>query len=131
MRKERKQKTRDSASSSSSEKDHEHCGDNHTSRTDPLPSYVAAVKDAANYKPDRRTMVICLDGTGDRFDNDNSNVVHFVSCLKKHSLEKQVTYYQSGIGTYDDGGLKNGFSAAMDMAGWSIPVNGVAGELEG
>lgn len=63
-----------------------------------------------------RTIVICLDGTGDRFDNDNSSVVHFVSCLKKHATEEQVTYYQSGIGTYDRGGLKNGVSAAVDMA---------------
>jgi uncharacterized protein (DUF2235 family) len=59
---------------------------------------------------------MCLDGTGDRFDGDNSNIVHFVSCLKKHDPADQVTYYQSGIGTYDQGGLQNGFGAAMDMA---------------
>ena len=56
------------------------------------------------------------DGTGDQFDGDNSNVVHFVSCLRKHTLGKQVTYYQSGIGTYDKGGLRNGLGAAADMA---------------
>jgi uncharacterized protein (DUF2235 family) len=54
--------------------------------------------------------------TSDRFDNDNSNVVHFVSCLKKHTKSEQVTYYQSGIGTYDKGGLQAGIGAAMDMA---------------
>lgn len=38
-----------------------------------------------------------------------------MSCLKKSSPD-QVTYYQSGIGTYDGGGLSNGINAAMDMA---------------
>jgi hypothetical protein len=56
-----------------------------------------------------------LDGTGDKFDNDNSNIVHLVSALKKDD-PSQVTYYQAGIGTYGEGGLSGGFSAAMDMA---------------
>lgn len=74
-----------------------------------------AVKDSRASYNHGRTLVICLDGTGDKFDSDNSNVVNFVACLKKaHPL--QVTYYQSGIGTYGGGRLKGGFSAAMDMA---------------
>ena len=32
---------------------------------------------------------------------------------------RQVTYYQSGIGTYNEGGLQNGIGAALDMAGRS------------
>ncbi len=59
--------------------------------------------------------VLVQDGTGDSFDNDNSNVVNFVACLKKDD-PSQVTYYQTGIGTYDSAGLKNGYSAAIDMA---------------
>ena len=58
---------------------------------------------------------MCLDGTGDRFDADNSSIVHLVSCLKKAD-PTQITYYQSGIGTYDGGGLSNGINAALDMA---------------
>jgi Uncharacterized alpha/beta hydrolase domain (DUF2235) len=81
-----------------------------------LPRTIRALKDSSESSHHPRTLVICLDGTGDQFDNDNSNIVHFVSCLKKHSPAEQVTYYQSGIGTYDKGGLKNGFGAAMDMA---------------
>jgi uncharacterized protein (DUF2235 family) len=42
-------------------------------------------------------------------------VVNFVACLKKDD-PSQVTYYQSGIGTYDGHGLKNGLSAIVDMA---------------
>jgi uncharacterized protein (DUF2235 family) len=80
-----------------------------------LPKSIRASRDSKRIQHPR-TLIICLDGTGDQFDNDNSNVVHFVSCLKKHEPEKQVTYYQSGIGTYDQGGLQNGIGAAMDMA---------------
>jgi len=82
----------------------------------PFPASIRAVKDELHANNEGRTVVICLDGTGDSFDNDNSNVVHFVSCLKKHEPTKQVTYYQSGIGTYGKGGIKNGIGAAMDMA---------------
>ncbi|KAL0952102.1 hypothetical protein HGRIS_008735 [Hohenbuehelia grisea] len=49
---------------------------------------------------DHRTLVLCFDGTGDQFDDDNSNVVNFFSLLKKDDSRKQLVYYQSGIGTY-------------------------------
>ncbi|KAF9259355.1 hypothetical protein L218DRAFT_1003914 [Marasmius fiardii PR-910] len=49
---------------------------------------------------DYRTLVICFDGTGDQFDDDNSNVVNFFSMLKKDDPRKQLVYYQTGIGTY-------------------------------
>ncbi|KAF8650269.1 hypothetical protein AX16_005323 [Volvariella volvacea WC 439] len=47
-----------------------------------------------------RTLVLCFDGTGDQFDDDNSNVVNFFSLLKKDDPSKQLVYYQAGIGTY-------------------------------
>ncbi|KAF8868075.1 hypothetical protein CPB84DRAFT_1858548 [Gymnopilus junonius] len=47
-----------------------------------------------------RTLVVCFDGTGDQFDSDNSNIVQFVSLLKKDDRTKQLVYYQAGIGTY-------------------------------
>ncbi|KAF5309614.1 hypothetical protein D9611_013959 [Ephemerocybe angulata] len=47
-----------------------------------------------------RTLVVCFDGTGDQFDNDNSNIVKFVSLLKKDDRTQQMVYYQTGIGTY-------------------------------
>jgi uncharacterized protein (DUF2235 family) len=81
-----------------------------------FPRSVRALRNANDTSDHGRTIVICLDGTGDQFDHDNSNVVHFVSCLRKHTPSKQVTYYQTGIGTYDKGGLQNGFRAAADMA---------------
>ncbi|KAI5114823.1 hypothetical protein M0805_005238, partial [Coniferiporia weirii] len=47
-----------------------------------------------------RTLVLCFDGTGDQFDNDNSNVVQLFSLLKKGDSKQQLVYYQAGIGTY-------------------------------
>ncbi|KAI0079534.1 hypothetical protein K474DRAFT_1705447 [Panus rudis PR-1116 ss-1] len=43
-----------------------------------------------------RTLVLCFDGTGDQFDNDNSNVVQLFSFLKKDDKREQM----AGIGTY-------------------------------
>ena len=80
-----------------------------------LPKNIRAVTDAEKRDPAGRTIVVCLDGTGDKFDNDNSNIVHLVSSLKKDDPH-QVSYYQAGIGTYGDGGLSGGVSAALDMA---------------
>ncbi|KAK7034622.1 hypothetical protein VNI00_012263 [Paramarasmius palmivorus] len=47
-----------------------------------------------------RTLVLCFDGTGDQFDEDNSNIVEFFRLLKKDDRKKQMVYYQAGIGTY-------------------------------
>ncbi|RKF64665.1 Uncharacterized protein OnM2_017002 [Erysiphe neolycopersici] len=79
-----------------------------------FPGVIHAVKDSRDFK-DSRTLIVCLDGTGDRFDNDNSNVVNFVACLKKDH-PRQITYYQSGIGTYDKNGLSSGIAAVVDMS---------------
>jgi uncharacterized protein (DUF2235 family) len=96
-----------------------------------LPATIQAVRDPGASNSGGRTLVICLDGTGDKFDADNSNVVDFVACLKKDDPD-QVTYYQSGIGTYDGHGLKNGFSALVDKAvgsGLGIHIKGAYGFL--
>ncbi|KAJ6541648.1 hypothetical protein B0H19DRAFT_959195 [Mycena capillaripes] len=49
---------------------------------------------------DHRTLVLCFDGTGDQFDDDNSNVINFFTMLKKDDKSQQLVYYQAGIGTY-------------------------------
>jgi uncharacterized protein (DUF2235 family) len=88
-----------------------------------LPIDICAAEDSEHLHPKGRTLVVCLDGTGDQFDHDNSNVVHFVATLKKDD-PNQVVYYQSGIGTYDGHGVSGGFTAAMDMAvGSSLGVH--------
>jgi uncharacterized protein (DUF2235 family) len=81
-----------------------------------LPRNMQAVNDAVKDTDTKgRTIVVCLDGTGDKFDDDNSNIVHLISALKKDD-KRQVSYYQAGIGTYSNHGLSTGFSAALDMA---------------
>ncbi|KAH7886401.1 hypothetical protein F5I97DRAFT_1267285 [Phlebopus sp. FC_14] len=43
---------------------------------------------------ERRTLVLCFDGTGDQFSTD------LFSMLKKDDPSQQMVYYQAGIGTY-------------------------------
>ncbi|KAL0574502.1 hypothetical protein V5O48_007452 [Marasmius crinis-equi] len=52
-----------------------------------------------------RNLVVCIDGTANQFGLKNSNVVELYSRLPKHS--KQLTYYNSGIGTYATPSLKS------------------------
>ncbi|KAG8728112.1 hypothetical protein FRC11_011784, partial [Ceratobasidium sp. 423] len=46
-----------------------------------------------------RTLVLCFDGLGDQFDQDNSNIAQFSQLLKKDDRNKQMVYYQAGVGT--------------------------------
>ncbi|KAL0059018.1 hypothetical protein AAF712_014256 [Marasmius tenuissimus] len=45
-----------------------------------------------------RNLVVCIDGTTNKFGRNNSNIVELYSRLVKD--ESQLTYYNSGIGTY-------------------------------
>ncbi|KAH8120082.1 hypothetical protein DFH11DRAFT_1558243 [Phellopilus nigrolimitatus] len=72
-----------------------------------------------------RTLVLCFDGTGDQFDDDNSNVIEFLSCLKKDDQKHQLVYYQAGIGTYTKSSfvtpLSNKVSKTLDeMFAWNL-----------
>ncbi|KAJ8094997.1 hypothetical protein PM082_010215 [Marasmius tenuissimus] len=54
-----------------------------------------------------RNLVICIDGTSNKFSSRNTNVVELYSRLRKD--KSQLTYYDSGIGTYpvpDHKGMK-------------------------
>ncbi|KAI4517926.1 hypothetical protein K525DRAFT_242848 [Schizophyllum commune Loenen D] len=67
------------------------------------------IENAATVPEDNshRCLILAFDGTGNQFDDDNSNVVNFVSLLKKDKPEKQLVYYQAGIGAYN---MKHGAS---------------------
>ncbi|KAG5638505.1 hypothetical protein H0H81_012310 [Sphagnurus paluster] len=67
-------------------------------RTTP-PESEASVEHDDTIPPDHeyRTLVLCFDGTGDQFDEDNSNIVNFFSMLKKDDPKKQLVYYQVGL----------------------------------
>ncbi|KAI0041927.1 hypothetical protein FA95DRAFT_1470596, partial [Auriscalpium vulgare] len=45
-----------------------------------------------------RNLVVCIDGTANQFSEKNTNVVELYSRLDKD--KEQLTYYDSGIGTY-------------------------------
>ena len=78
----------------------------------PLPKHERVWKPDPNTPDRHRTLVVCFDGTGDSFDQDvspflsriwfhahrpilqNSNVVQFLSMLKKDDPAKQLVYYQ-------------------------------------
>ncbi|XP_006462907.1 hypothetical protein AGABI2DRAFT_119741 [Agaricus bisporus var. bisporus H97] len=81
---------------------------------------------------DRKTLVLCFDGTGDQFDADNSNVVRLVSLMKKNDKNKQMVYYQSGIGTYTPSraatGLWSAFQKTLDeMFAWNLHSHVMSG----
>ncbi|KDR79626.1 hypothetical protein GALMADRAFT_63481 [Galerina marginata CBS 339.88] len=47
-----------------------------------------------------RNLVICIDGTSNQFGDKNTNVVELYSKIEKTKDSNQLTYYNSGIGTY-------------------------------
>ncbi|CAK5282832.1 unnamed protein product [Mycena citricolor] len=72
-----------------------------------------------------RTLVLCFDGTGDQFDSDNSNIVQLFSMLPKGDRERQMVYYQAGIGTYTTPEIAtpmmSRFSKLLDeMIAWNL-----------
>ncbi|KAG8795942.1 hypothetical protein FRC12_007755 [Ceratobasidium sp. 428] len=52
---------------------------------------------AAQGEP-KRKLIVCIDGTSNQFSEKNTNVVELYSRIKKD--KNQLTYYNSGIGTY-------------------------------
>ncbi|KAF7358959.1 DUF2235 domain-containing protein [Mycena sanguinolenta] len=60
-----------------------------------------------------RTLVLCFDGTGDQFDNDNSNIVQLFSMLLKGDRSRQMVYYQAGMGTYTTPQIATPFWSAI------------------
>ncbi|KAG8736450.1 hypothetical protein FRC12_017592 [Ceratobasidium sp. 428] len=52
-----------------------------------------------------RSLVLCFDGTSNHFSNKNTNVVKFMELLKKNDPDRQLVYYQTGVGTYAPPGM--------------------------
>ncbi|KAG8710536.1 hypothetical protein FRC09_000082, partial [Ceratobasidium sp. 395] len=55
-------------------------------------------KAAAAQGEPKRKLIVCIDGTSNQFSEKNTNVVELYSRIKKD--KNQLTYYNSGIGTY-------------------------------
>ncbi|KAF8603095.1 hypothetical protein BDV93DRAFT_494065 [Ceratobasidium sp. AG-I] len=62
------------------------------STRDPPPPQISAPQSIG------RNLVVCIDGTSNKFSEKNTNVVELYSHVVKNEL--QLTYYNSGIGTY-------------------------------
>src|SRR5271169_4737313 len=67
---------------------------------------------------DKKNIVICCDGTGNEFGDNNSNVVKLYATLDIN--EKQIGYYHPGVGTMGAPSANNKLEA-----GWSV-VKGMA-----
>ncbi|WP_422104765.1 DUF2235 domain-containing protein [Winogradskyella sp.] len=51
-----------------------------------------------------KNIIICCDGTGNKFGNSNSNVVKLYSVIKKIP-DRQIAYYDPGVGTHQYSGV--------------------------
>jgi len=51
-----------------------------------------------------RNIVICADGTGNKFCDENSNVIKLYQCLDLRDPTRQIAYYHGGLGTLGDPG---------------------------
>lgn len=64
-----------------------------------------------------KNIVVCLDGTGNQFHEDNTNVVKLFRVLKRDSKrQRQVVYYDPGVGTLADPDYKSGLMKKLDRA---------------
>ncbi|KAI0052942.1 hypothetical protein FA95DRAFT_1531655 [Auriscalpium vulgare] len=75
-----------------------------------------------------RNLVVCIDGTSNQFSEKNTNVVELYKSLIKD--DEQLTYYDSGIGTYvsDDANRFSRWKQAIKHKGdmmfaWSFKKN--------
>lgn len=50
------------------------------------------------YKP--KKIVVCCDGTGNEYGEENTNVVKLFQRLKLENPEEQIAYYDPGVGTF-------------------------------
>ncbi len=74
-----------------------------------------------------KNIIVCLDGTGIQFRENNSNIVGLYSLLDKDS-ESQVAYYDPGVGTLGDPDFKTpigkNITRFLGLAfGWGIIRN--------
>jgi hypothetical protein len=57
-------------------------------------------------RPTGKNIIICCDGTGNEFDDANSNVLKLYTCLDLDDETRQVAYYHPGVGTMGDPGAR-------------------------
>ncbi|KAF9461525.1 hypothetical protein BDZ94DRAFT_1290707 [Collybia nuda] len=75
-----------------------------------------------------RTLVLCFDGTGDQWVANNSNIVELFTMLRKDDRNKQMVYYQAGIGTYTSPNIATPFAAKLsktldEAVAWNLSAH--------
>ncbi|KAF8878547.1 hypothetical protein BD779DRAFT_1447634 [Infundibulicybe gibba] len=116
-------KTTGNRASNDSESKPTETAENQASRY-PEPAYIP---NDTNF----RTLVLCFDGTGDHLspsDAVNSNIVGLFTMLKKDDPEKQMVYYQAGIGTYTTPEIAIPFAAKVskgldEAVAWNLDAH--------
>ncbi|KZV61054.1 WD40 repeat-like protein [Peniophora sp. CONT] len=74
-----------------------------SSPPDPKPEDSSSsdpVRDCCGSKKGGRRLVVCIDGTSNQFGDKNTNVIELYRLIQKKEGDNQLTYYDSGIGTY-------------------------------
>ncbi|KIJ60019.1 hypothetical protein HYDPIDRAFT_99483 [Hydnomerulius pinastri MD-312] len=74
---------------------------------------------------DSRNIIVCIDGTSNKFGEDNTNIVKLYADILKGDEHGQHAYYSSGIGTSPDKksftGIQRKISDSLDMAiAWNL-----------
>ncbi|KAF8326176.1 hypothetical protein F5887DRAFT_233355, partial [Amanita rubescens] len=59
-----------------------------------------------------RVMILCFDGTGYKPGKTDSNIARFFRAIREDVREKQIVYYQPGIGSYSKHSV---FSETLDI----------------
>src|SRR5215813_4003488 len=67
-----------------------------------------------------KNIVICCDGTGEQFGDQNSNVIKLFSALDLDDPARQIAFYHPGLGTM---GARNALSR---LAKWWTKILGLA-----
>jgi len=57
-----------------------------------------------NERPMERNLIVCFDGTSNQFGANDTNVVRLVQALERCD-ERQIVYYDPGVGTLPEPGL--------------------------
>ncbi|RZS57810.1 T6SS phospholipase effector Tle1-like catalytic domain-containing protein [Sphaerotilus mobilis] len=83
-----------------------------------------------NRSPAPRNLIICFDGTNNKFGSENTNVVRLVQSLERDP-RRQLVYYDPGVGTLPEPGLFTGIGKKIsEIAGLAFGV-GLNGKITG
>ncbi|TFK20327.1 WD40 repeat-like protein [Coprinopsis marcescibilis] len=66
----------------------------------PSPKIEIVMGTCGSHQKNGRNLIICIDGTANQFGKKNTNVIELYNLLKKDIGDEQLTWYNSGIGTY-------------------------------